>query len=200
MIESLIKETKQITKRPKIGEFSIDGPELDWIKCREDFSIKFNERSKGIFFSCDKEKQQKVASFINKTENILNISLNIDYTKFYYTNLNFAFWIEPSYFWKNCPMKRSFFTILLRSGLDYNGLNYEDCLYNKEMISTKNAIQRFLFGFTEFKEDPGVILEGVGKGWVSYFANKNIEFVRSKLKSSFFTREFLFGEKILWTN
>ena len=199
MIEDVIKKAKQVTKKPRIGEFSVDGAELNWTYCREYFSEQFNEQNSGFFFSCGQSQQEKISSFIFKTEDVLNISLNIQNSKFYSTNLNFAFWIEPSFFWVSCPMRRSLFTILLRAGLDYNASNYEDCLYNNKTISTKNAIQRFLFGFTEFK-DEDAILEGVGKGWINYFANKDVEFVREKLKSSSFNIEFLFGEKILWTN
>ncbi len=199
MIETSLKKAKQFAKRPRIGEFSTDGSELDWTYCREYFSQKFNERSIGIFFSCEKDDRENISNFILKTEDVLNISLDVPKSKFYHTNLDFAFWIEPSFFWKCCPMRRSFFTVLLRAGLHYNGFNYEDCLFSKKLISTKNATQRFLFGFTEFKDKEAVV-EGIGKGWINYFANKNVEFVRESLKSSRVNREFLFGEKILWTN
>ena len=63
--------------------------------------------------------------------------------------------------------------MLLRCGIFYNQNNYEQALYSIQYSqSTKKALQRFLYGFTEFSFS-GESFEGIGKGWVSYFANRD---------------------------
>jgi hypothetical protein len=171
MLNSCKKTAKQFKKKPGPGQFSLEGDELNWEFCRENFSKKFTSNTRGIFFSCAEEQSEFVGEFIEKTEDILIKAAlqNINKSKFFKTNLNFAIWIEPSSFWLDCPMKRSLFTILLRCGLSYKD-DYEKALYSIHHSKiTKDAIQRFLYGFTEFVQE-GEILDGIGKGWASFSA------------------------------
>ena len=155
-----------------------------------------------MFFSHEPDYEYKICAFIEKTEEILIRAAlqNLNKSKFFKTNLNFALWVEPSNFWMKCPMKRSLFTLLLRCGQFYNYNNYEQALYSEEYSkSTKKALQRFLYGFTEFEYE-GEKFEGIGKGWASYFANKECSVVCKKLKSPDYSPKlnFLFGGEFLW--
>jgi hypothetical protein len=198
-----IKFAKQIKKKPDSGHYSLGCEELDWISCRENFAKIFNQNQKGLFFSHEPSYEERISSFIEKTEEILVRAAlqNINKSKFYKTNLNFATWIEPSSFWMKCPMKRSLFTMLLRCGSFYNFKNYEEALYSIQYSqSTKKALQRFLYGFTEFQLK-NESFEGIGKGWVSYFANKDCNVICEKLKppaDCLSDVKFLFGEEVLW--
>ena len=115
MLKPSGKLAKQVKKIPDPGQFSLDGPELDWDFCRENFSIKFQKESNGLYFSCDQKQAQAVSSFIEKTEDVLIKAAlqNLNKSLFFSTNLNFAIWIEPSRFWMNCSIRRSLFTLLL---------------------------------------------------------------------------------------
>jgi len=202
MIHPCKKTTKQLKRIPNPGQYSLDGEELEWESCRENFSKKFNEKSLGLFFSYAGNQDESLSSFIEKTEDILiNAALqNLNKSRFFKTNFNFAIWIEPSSFWMFCPMRRSLFTMLLRCGLNYNFNNYEEALYSIQYSKiTKLAIQRFLYGFTDFV-NKGENLEGIGRGWVSFFGNRGTDVVCEKLKRPHCLNEnkFLFGEEVLW--
>jgi hypothetical protein len=197
-----IKKAKQYRKKPTPGQFSLDKDELDWDACRETFAKKLTALEKGFYFSCGHEQEKNVIAFIEKAEDVLaNAALQkIVRSKFFKTNLNFAIWIEPSEFWMECPVKRSLFTLLLRCGLSYDMIDFEKALFqNQYSVVTKKALQRFFYGFTNFisKEE---IFEGIGKGWASYFANKNTQIICEKLKQPEYlsSKKFLFGEDVLW--
>lgn len=184
MFLSKKKNLKQSNKRPVTGHYAIEADELNWHHCREEFSKIFTKNSKGLYFSCI-DKEENVCAFIEKTEEILmkGALLSIDQSKFFKTNYNFAIWIEPSNFWMRCNMKRSLFTMLLRCGIFYNYNNYEDAIFNGNEYSkiTKNAIKRFLFGFTNCNKKQS--FEGLGKGWASFFSNVNDSFLYENLQS-----------------
>jgi len=191
----------QFKKRPNPGQFSLHGDSLDWSMCREQFSEKFNQNTKGLFFSFHPNKFQNVKSFIEKTEQILKeISFqDLESSVFVETNLNIL-WIEPSQFWMRCCMKRSLFTILLRCSLFYDFNNYEQVLlYSEYSRKTQVAIKRFMCGFTEF-ENIDNTFQGIGKGWVDYFKNKDYDFVCGKLKLPNYLKKtnFLFGGEFIW--
>lgn len=197
----MIKNAKQSSKIPNEGSFSLDGPELKWISCREDFSKVLDENQKGFFFSHKIGCEINISNFIDKTETILiDAALqNFNKSEFKKTNYNFATWVEPARFWMDCSLRKSLFTMLLRCGINYTG-DYESALYSIEYSKiTKKAIQRFLYGFTEFNHN-GEEFTGIGKGWVSYFANKSCNLVYEKLKMPKHVEhhKFSFGEDILW--
>lgn len=174
------KNAKQVSRKPSRGEFSNDGKELYWIRCREYFLKTFSENNKGLFFSYQDQEYKNVINFLNKTEEILLFagSHMFEKSKFFETNLNFALWLEPSKFWMRCFMKRSLLTIFLRCGLNYCG-NYEEALFSTDHSrKTKMAIQRFLYGFTNYSSKGKIIKN---KGWVSFFKNKNKDQIRNCL-------------------
>ena len=132
----------------------------------------------------------------SKTEQIISgFSSNCSQSTFEETNLNYAIWINPSNFWKNCQIRMSLFSILLRCGSLYNPEedNYEEALFSQDYSKrTKPAVMRFLFGFTNFNG------EQQNQGWVRTFENKKILELRNSLISD--KKEFLFlGKNSLWT-
>lgn len=202
LISDSIKQVKQIRKKPTPGQFSLDKEELDWDPCRETFAKKLTVFEKGFYFSYGYDQEKNVAAFIEKTEEVLKTAAlqNIKNSKFFRTNLNFAIWIEPADFWMECSVKRSLFTLLLRCGLSYDMINYEKTLFqNQYSTVTKKALQRFFYGFTKFVKQEE-IFEGIGKGWTSYFANKNSQIICEKLQQPDYlsNKKFLFGEDVLW--
>lgn len=181
------KAAKQVGVLPKIGWYAYenDRSELNWLRCRENFASAFTSTINGIYFSHPAGDGDKVAHFITRMEDtLMAVSCeSFEHTKFSKCNLNFALWIEPSEYWKMCEMRRSLFTILLRCGLKYDSKidNFEEALYSDQYIAgTKDAIQRFLFGFTRYVKGKEKI-SGIGKGWYSYFTSLKPEDIRAKL-------------------
>lgn len=169
------------TAKPDFGCFALDDKELLWVKCREQFANYFTSRVLGFYFSHKHDCADNVAQFISKTEEIIGIKDCATYAK---TNRNWVLWIEPNAFWTSCAMRRSLFTILLRCGLNYksNEDNYEESLYSEGYIKeTKEAVMRFLFGFTKYVPDNSL---NVPRGWVSAFKNADRDLVRRQLLSS----------------
>ena len=188
------KRAKQTSQKPKVGSFAIDAPELRWEKCREHFSKAFYAGS--FFFSHEPNEGDRIAAFLDKVETVLSLKEKTRYAK---TNLNFVLWISPSPFWESCAMRRSLFTLLLRAGIKYipKEDNFQQALLSQSFIvSTKNAVYRFLFGFTEFCGDQNRAI-GVGKGWKAYFRNKTDDFICSELISSSSKKPILGGN--LWS-
>ena len=189
-----IKRAKQTQQKPKLGSFALDKPELNWEVCRENFSKFFP--NKGFFFSHEPKQGECIVLFLEKIEKILSLRSKSKYAK---TNLNFALWIEPAPFWLDCHMRKSLLTLFLRAGIKYHPQedNFQEALLSQNFIaSSKNAVYRFLFGFTEFQGYPKMAV-GIGKGWNSYFKNKPDAFVCSQLISSK-KKKLLAGAGTLW--
>ncbi len=222
-----IKGTKYLKssfKLPKDGSFGVtEHPvkskspllEIKWISCREAFANKFNPDTEGFFFSCNVEKRRwptgvpkdypvNVCEFMRKTESIISefsgVSEKTCYSEFYKTNLKSVIWISPSSFWKCCPMKRSLLSIMMRSSMAYSPFmdNYEDALFSYGYSKrTKNAMMRFLFGFTNFKKDQSMAVTG-RYGWLTFFENKSDKEVKKYLQSD--KKDFFFlAKNALWT-
>jgi len=174
-----LKNMVNDTNFPQIGSFSTEGP-INWQKCRETFANLFTPNISGFYFSHSKDNpnvSDAIYSFILKTEDVLRVSgIILDSTKISKTNRNFAIWVEPSFFWKECEFKRSLFTIFLRCGIEYNE-DYEKALFSQKYIKdTIPAVKRFLFGFTYYDKT------SVKKtGWVNAFSNKTKDDVQSIL-------------------
>ena len=199
------KTAKQVSKPPPIGYYSAEKEELDWQRCREQFSKNFVAKTNGFFFSYEAEKCDGITSFIYKAEGIVSESSRekIEPSKFSKSNLNFALWVEPSKFWKACEMRRSLFTILLRCGMNYRPAdeNFEEALYSNGYIKkTKDATHRFFFGFTRYV-DKGETISGIGKGWVNSFGQIQPSVIRGRLLPPKGTEEevCLVGAGSLWT-
>lgn len=190
------KNIKDFMNQPIEGRFGIDVRNFQWIYCREQFARQFNENSKGFFFSHLSHKSEDVASFILKTEEIIGITdlhvkhdmlMKFNHSFFSKTNKQYAMWIEPSEFWKECPVKRSLLTIFLRCATNYCCVddNYDEVLLSNSYIEdTIVAVKRFLFGFTNYVAPPLSLnfdyypfAEPLASldliGWVKCFKNKS---------------------------
>ena len=192
---------------PPVGNFALDPNEfpIHWDKCREQFAVKFDEFTPGFYFSHPQDKAFNIAEFIAKFESVLEIK---DLTSFCLTNKQSVLWIEPSYFWKNCQMKRSLFTLIIRCGFNYSlekdnfddalfG-DYEETVYIKE---TKLAVLRFMFGFTQFvgRIQPCFAFTTVIKhGWREEFIKSNLAEIRNKLTNVEKIQENFISKGSIW--
>ena len=167
---------------PSTGSYSLHP--LDWRKCREQFAKLFDENTDGFFFSHPNGCGENIATFLSKTEEVIDASYPIKIrSKFCRTNMPYALWIMPSPFWKECSIRRSLMTILLRCGFFYrfDADNYEEALFSDDYAKvTKTAIQRFLFGHIHFVKDDSSFLASKS-GWRDLFAHKGVEEIRNKL-------------------
>lgn len=178
---------------PGTGQFAIDtgkpGDELNWQSCRDGFATQFLETTPAFFFSHPHGEANRVAEFIAKTEEIIDLktvpagennAMRLGTylpTQFALTNRNFIMWIRPSNFWTQCHLRRSLFTILVRCGQYYtpDKPNYDAALFNGKggsgvyLDGTRLATQRFLFGFTKYVLPSG----GSQAGWNATFRNKS---------------------------
>ncbi len=160
-------------KPPIVGSFSVEKTPISWYKCREQFASFFNNDLESFFFSHPIGLSEHIAAFISKTEDVLNLTYSFKRTSFCKTNRPYALWVSPAPFWRECFLRRSLFTILLRCGFEYreNENNYEQALYSVPYIGeTKTAVHRFLFGFTRFAGE-----KPAKSGWRDFFRNQNQE-------------------------
>lgn len=203
---SAFAETKllnEMVMQPKTGNFAIDKEDvknLSWQHCRETFGDQFTENTPSLYFCHGADQSEAVASFISKVEDVLHISAmeireerhplffsNCEPTVFAKTNRNNIIWVKPSKFWMSVAMRRSLFTVLLRCGRQYNPKadNFQEALYSDNyIVNTKDAVKRFLFGFTDFITDEVAFGNGrrTNKGWVNCFQNKSVDEIRKQLK------------------
>jgi len=178
---------------PSLGSFAVDSEySLSWEKCREQFSHKFGEVTNGFYFCHVPTQGQNVAWFIAKTEEIVDFAsclYSYSPTVFCPTNFDYVLWVEPSTFWLKQEMRRQLFTILLRQGMSYEPTrnNYEEALWCKDKLGntyameTHLAVTRFLFGFTNYVSDPGVIGYTYKSGWVNTFKGRDEQSIRKLL-------------------
>lgn len=196
-----LKNIVNDTMFPQSGSFSLEEP-INWQKCRETFANSFVPNIPGFYFSYSTDRidiSDSIYNFISKTEDILRISdVNLDSTKISKTNRNFAIWVEPSSFWKECEIKRSLFTIFLRCGINYSDNDYEKALLSQKYVQdTIIAVKRFLLGFTCYNNG----LYPLKRGWVNTFINLKKDDVKTILiKSSTPKNESnFFGVGSLWS-
>ena len=178
---------------PRAGAFAVDGEEISWIKCREQFAAKFSYDVAGIYFVHKKGQGESVAAFILQAEKVLGIHYKKT-SVFSETNKDNVIWVSVSSFWKECELRRSLFTILLRAGINYSieENNFSKALFSNSYVKqTETAVKRFFFGFVNFKRQmvttyhPGSHRAGpsqiVRKGWVNTFKNAGVKDVRKIL-------------------
>jgi hypothetical protein len=156
------------------GHYALDTTPFAFENCRERFAKVFDEKTEGFYFRHHPHKGESVAAFVLKTESIIGVK---ESSKFAETNRPSILWFEPASFWRDCQMKRSLLTILLRCGILYDvGLdNYEEALFGHEYIwPTKRATKRFLFGFTKYV-GPDISTDSTiqFRGWKSVFEGKS---------------------------
>jgi hypothetical protein len=199
-----LKESKFVTSLNtdvSVGSFALDTQPLKFENCRERFASTFSENGPNFFFKHNPGQSKNIVSFIRKTETILG---NEFFSEFAETNRDTLVWVSPSNFWRQCPMRRSFFTILLRAGNSYNldTDNYEQCLFEQDYVRpTKKAVIRFLYGFTTYI-GPDIPSSGAVwvQGWKSIFESKTEQEIKKMLVSKVADREFTpqFFHKSLW--
>lgn len=178
------KHVTEVKKERRTGRFSLSSDPLTWVGCRDHFLNVFRADSPGFFMTIPSGEHEKVPAFVLKTEEIIDInSLGFTNSRFALTNRSYVIWIDPSLFWRGCEMRRSFFSALLRAGLEYHPEknNYEEALYKRDYFrTTKSATIRFLFGHTEFASNRRGRTAS-SRGWVSAFAREDEKSVRRKL-------------------
>lgn len=164
------------------GSFALDKTPLVFEHCRERFGKQWDRKTKGFYLKHPTDKGANIAAFIIKTEEILGKKRH---SRFAETNFQSVLWIEPAAFWRCCRMRRSLFTILVRTGWNYHPANdYEDVLFNDPYFQrTRQAVMRFLFGFTKYVgptlETSGSNIESIG--WKAIFNNRDAAYVRAAL-------------------
>ena len=159
--------------RPSIGAFGKPHcVKLDryvvksWFNCRE---IWHNHmyNAKIFFYTHPISKIKHICSFFNTVENKLSIS---DRTIFGSTQKKSIMYIRPSKWWLRYGMRRSLFTILLRSSntYDQDAGNFDDALYsNSYAEKTRIAIEYFFAGNTVYK--------GKKRGWYRQFGDASLD-------------------------
>jgi len=196
------KPLNQCYSVPAEGQFALetnDEKSLYWDHCREQFLGKFKEDITGFYFSHKADQGVNIAGFVLKFEEIVGAEIkNLSFSNFSETGRETVLWIEPSDFWRNCLLKKSLLTLLLRCGSNYDNAkdNFDDAIFgdkyneNKYARDTKSAIMRFLFGFTKFS---GTLSQTVPTqtmatnstlirhGWHAEFDKNTIHDVRRKL-------------------
>lgn len=161
----------QHQNKPKPGEFALPASSIEWVHCREKFHRQLHGGISGFFYSHGEGENsgRSVAAFVLKTEEIIRLSQKVEPSQFSKTNMNFATWIQPSRFWRSCPVRMSFLSLNLRAALSYRieEDNYEAALYNDCYIrQTQEASKRFLYGFTNYVGD------NKDAGWLTIFKTK----------------------------
>lgn len=178
------KKIKSLSIDADFGSYALDVSPLIFENCRERFMSKFSKDGPNFFFKHNSKRGDQIIEFVRKTEEVLEVTNS---TVFLKTNYDSIIWVKPSQFWRNCPMRRSLFTILLRVGDSYNKEedNYEEVLFNHQYLkNTKEALFRFFLGFNKYI---GPSIESTSivwvRGWKSIFENQDKEKVREMLVS-----------------
>lgn len=155
-----------------------------WHRCRDTFAFEWENYLRqhkcldAAFFYCfpkDVDAQQ-IFDFIVRIEELLKLA---ETSVFARTNVRNILWVKPSPFWQTCIIRRSFFTALLRcvwrrSYRDRRYVDFESALYSIPYLQeTRNAVVRFLSGFTIFNRDEAYDITGEypdsNMGWWTFF-------------------------------
>jgi hypothetical protein len=138
--------------------------DIEWMTCRDSFHTAYiNSLWCGYsfdplsFFFCN--EPEKTKKFVHEIENHLSLTCR---SKFLKTDTPNIVCLVPSLFWRSCPMRMSFYTIMLKASLNYKDA-WEDCLMAHPYIKdTQAATSYFLSGHTVYR--------GYGSlGWRSEF-------------------------------
>jgi len=182
---------------PPSGGFAIEKEAnrlVNWDHCREQFAVRFLEKTEGFYFCHKACEADSVTCFLNKFENILSTSEGCDLmekTQFAHTNQEKVLYVKPSSFWKDCFFKRSLFTILARCSQNYlpHKDNFDEALFSPNFkestytYETKPAVLRFMFGFTKYTGISPVTAEStvVKHGWKEEFYKLDESEIRNRL-------------------
>jgi len=202
---------------PPAGAFAIEKDTnrlVNWDHCREQFAVRFLEKTEGFYFCHKICEAESVAYFINKFENILSTSescIGMEKTQFAHTNQEKVIYVQPSVFWRDCFFKRSLFTILIRCSQNYSEKkdNFDEALFSpnyKEStytFETKPAVLRFMFGFTKYTGIPPVVENAtvIKHGWKEEFYKLDETEIKSRLVLPDGVRKKgnIVGSDSLWT-
>lgn len=123
---------------------------MNWPTCRDSFDTYYwSGTERGFFYVCDVESVQK---FIQHIETHLQLVFR---TKVYKTDKPNICYIRPARFWRVCRMRMSFFTIVLKAALKYEGNGWQTCLYEQPYAArSKEAVAAFLNGKTVYQGRP----------------------------------------------
>jgi len=178
-----VKKIQSCNFNVREGSMAITIGPLNFDYCRERFARCFIDKTKEIYFRHkDGQKDENIADFLHKTEDILGQ----EHSVFNHTNREHIIWISVSDFWLSCSMRRSLLTIILKAAMEYDGTDYENTLFDyKWAKDTKNAIFRFLCGFTKYR-GPEVKASSsnstlVLMGWKTEFEKKGETEIRKML-------------------
>lgn len=159
--------------RPSAGSFGKPKCMVDnryvvtnWYNCRE---IWHNQMSNAkIFFYVHPISTIKsFGAFFSKSEDRLGIE---ERSSFGPTQRKYIMYVRPGKWWLRYGMRRSLFTILLRSASAYDAAsdNYETALYSNFYASkTRRAIEHFFAGNTVYK--------GKKRGWYRQFGESLVD-------------------------
>lgn len=159
--------------------YRLQGKGGSWESCRDVFKNHFQQNVEGFFFSIKGTSHELIAEFVWNFEKILRVSgCELKHSSFSKTSRPTLLWTAPSEFWKECELRRSLFTILVRTALFYRQTNFEDCLFDftekgnkwarKYLKTTKEALERFMLGYTQINYEHKRIAQ-LSKGSQSTF-------------------------------
>lgn len=140
------------------NKYSVNG----WFDCRELWHTQLY-RLNLFFYTHKSNAGLDIASFLFRVEDILKLK---NKSKFGPTQRKTIMWIEPSRWWTKPPMRRSLFTILLRSAGNYSLKkdDFDEALFSSFYAAqTKTAIEWFLKGNTVYL--------GKKVGWYKQFGD-----------------------------
>lgn len=162
------------------GAFSVIQPEnkLYWHTCRETFANSFKRAADRIVFSHKPNATENIQAFFSKVENMLKLKRNR--TKIMKTDRPNVSYIEVPEWWRKYRVRRSLFTVFLRSAQNYNIKkdNFENALFSDHYAKeTQAAVLVFLEGNTFCK------VSGMSgnAGWRDSFRNKSAKSIRDIL-------------------
>ena len=131
-----------------------------WYKCRDLWQTRMGKPDV-FFLAHESGKSKNIISFMKKIEDSLKLKEKSEYGL---TQKKFIIYIKPSKWWLQKPIKKSLFTLFLRCGTNYipKKDNFFEALQSEKCIKeTKNAVVRFLSGFTNY--------QGKVRGWHNQF-------------------------------
>lgn len=183
-----------------------------WDHCREQFAVKFTECTKTFFYTHEAGMGQSVAHFIVRFENVVRAGGYNSFrgSSFAKTSYGRILMCNPSDFWLGCYYRRSLLTLLLRCALNYRHDlgNFDDALFgpqhkeNQYIRDTKDAVMRFMYGFTKFTggmpASSGVTV--IKHGWKEEFDGLGSREIRSRLVAPVTSRSDynMVGADSLW--
>jgi hypothetical protein len=157
--------------QPSRYSFYFGDKKYRWERCRDNIqAVSALALNKGFWFLHNKNAGQKVAAFIDRLESKLKIPTR---TTFNPTELPERFiFVNMSPWWNENLIRRSFFTMAIRSGNAYSlrKLNFLACFEkDKYAKNSMTAVNLFLEGYTHCR---GVVKNRY-MGWDRFFCNKD---------------------------